>query len=243
MEWRIGCSGYHYPEWKGVFYPEEISQRKWFEYYCTHFNTLELNNTFYRFPRLDFLKSWYDRSPGNFIFALKAPRHITHFKKSKETRRMLADFNKTALEGLREKLGCVLFQFPANYAFDRDRLNRIAELADPSVKNIVEFRNASWWSEEVFDRLKSHQISFCGMSHPSLPETPVSTTDTLYYRFHGVPHLYSSQYNVQKLDQLVHALAGTNSEEKKAYVYFNNTADGHAVTNAKQLQEICELVH
>jgi uncharacterized protein YecE (DUF72 family) len=81
MEWKIGCSGYHYPEWKGVFYPEDIAQRKWFEYYCTQFNSLELNNTFYRFPRLDYMKSWYNRSPKNFTFAVKAPRHITHFKK------------------------------------------------------------------------------------------------------------------------------------------------------------------
>jgi uncharacterized protein YecE (DUF72 family) len=174
---------------------------------------------------------------------VKAPRHITHFKKFKEAQRMLSDFNQTAIEGLAEKLGCVLFQFPANYGFDHERLNRITDLVDPSLKNIVEFRNESWWNEEVFNKLKAHQISFCGMSHPRLPETPISTANTLYYRFHGVPHLYSSQYNVQKLDQIVHELANSNPHATTALVYFNNTADGHAIINAKQVQDICELVH
>ena len=120
MEWKIGCSGYHYEDWKGIFYPEEIAQRKWFEYYTGHFNTLELNVTFYRFPRIESLKNWYNRSLKGFSFTVKAPRPITHFKKFKEAQRMLHDFNQTAKDGLREKLGCVLFQFPANYKYEAD---------------------------------------------------------------------------------------------------------------------------
>jgi uncharacterized protein YecE (DUF72 family) len=242
MEWKIGCSGYHYPDWKGIFYPEGIPQRKWFEFYCEHFNTLELNVTYYRFPRVDTLKKWYNRSPKDFSFSVKAPRHITHFRKFRDAQRMLHDFNQTAKDGLREKLGCVLFQFPANYRYEAERLDRIIEILDGSVRNVLEFRHESWWDPVVYETLEKNHICFCGMSHPSLPQNAIGTTDTLYYRFHGVPHLYNSKYEVQKLEQIAQDLL-SNPQARQAYVYFNNTADGHAITNAKQLQDICELVH
>ncbi len=242
MEWRIGCSGYHYPEWKGIFYPENLAQRRWFEFYAKHFNSLELNVTFYRFPKLDVLKSWYDSSPVEFSFTVKAPRHITHFKKFKEAQQMLNDFYLASREGLREKLGCILFQFPANYRYEPDRLQRIVDLLDVSVKNVLEFRHESWWNQHVYESLEKNQISFCGMSHPALSEEAIGTSDTLYYRFHGVPHLYTSRYGIGQLEQIAHSLLA-HKRATKAFVYFNNTAEGNAITNARQLQEICELVH
>ena len=241
MEWKIGCSGYHYPDWKRVFYPEDMSQRNWFDYYCSHFNTLELNVTYYRFPRLEFLKRWYERSPQEFTFTIKGPRHITHFKKFRETRQMMDDFIGTSKEGLRSKLGCVLFQFPSNFLYEPERLFRITEMLDVSVRNVLEFRHESWWNPEVLDVLSRARIIFCGMSHPNLPDQVVSTTETLYYRFHGVPHLYNSLYETPKLEQIVQEMISLGGRE--AFVYFNNTADAHAIINAKQLQDICELVH
>lgn len=241
MQWNIGCSGYHYPEWKRLFYPEDLAQRKWFEHYCTRFNTLELNVTYYRFPRPGTLKRWYDRSPHDFTFSVKAPRHITHFKKFSDAQRMLMDFYTAAQEGLREKLGCVLFQFPSNVVFAYDRLMRILDMLDPSIRNVLEFRHHSWWDVTVYEAFSKANTTFCGMSHPMLPETPVKTTDTVYYRFHGVPHLYSSRYELQKLEELAQNMI--KQGPRSAYIYFNNTAEGHAVTNAKQLQEICEFVH
>jgi uncharacterized protein YecE (DUF72 family) len=242
MEWKIGCSGYHYPDWKRIFYPEDTPQRKWFEYYCEHFNTLELNVTYYKFPRLENLKSWYARSPKAFSFTVKAPRHITHFKKFSEAHRMLQDFNDTVKEGLEDKLGCVLFQFPSNFQFEPERLSRITDMLDASVRNVLEFRHPSWWNKAVYRTLRKNKISFCGMSHPELPDTAISTGETLYYRFHGVPHLYNSRYDSRKLELVAQDLL-SQSEGRQAFVYFNNTADGSAVANAKQLQEICELVH
>ena len=241
MEWKIGCSGYHYPEWKRVFYPDDVPQRKWFDYYCGHFNTLELNVTYYKFPRLEFLKRWYERSPEGFAFTVKAPRHITHFKKFQDARQMLDDFNGTAKEGLGSKLGCVLFQFPSNFHFEASKLARIIGMMDLSLKNVVEFRHESWWHADVFAALASAGIIFCGMSHPSLPEVAVTTAPTLYYRFHGTPHLYNSLYEMRKLEQVVQEISSGGATE--AFIYFNNTASGHAITNAKQLQDICELVH
>lgn len=242
MDWKIGCSGYHYPEWRGLFYPQDVSPKKWFEYYCQKFNTLELNVTYYKFPRLEVLKSWYARSPENFSFTVKAPRHITHFKKFRDARQMLQDFTETAKAGLSEKLGCVLFQFPANFHYVPERLSRIIDLIDGSFKNVLEFRHASWWNPAVYEALAAAKLTFCGMSHPDLPETVISTTDTTYYRLHGVPHLYNSAYEATKLEQLAQQISNQGNS-RKAFLYFNNTAEGHAVANARQLQDICELVH
>lgn len=241
MEWNIGCSGYHHPDWRRIFYPEDINQRKWFEYYCTHFNTLEMNVTYYRFPRVESLKRWYDRSPRGFSFTVKAPRLVTHNKKFRNAQRLLHDFNETVREGLEDKLGCVLFQFPSTFHFEEDKLARVVEMLDPSVRSVVEFRHPSWWNPAVYEMLKQANIAFCGMSHPELPDRAVATTDTLYYRFQGVPHLYNSRYDIRTLERVAQEMF--DSHARRAYVYFNNTTDGHAIFNAKQLQEICELVH
>lgn len=242
MEWRIGCSGYHYHEWKGVFYPKDLPQRKWFEFYSQSFNTLELNVTFYRFPRVSFLDTWYHRSPEKFTFSLKAPRLITHFKRFHEAQRMLRDFYSTCREGLREKAGPVLFQFPPSFAYNVQQLDKILKLLDPAFMNVVEFRHISWWEESVFRKLREQNIAFCGMSHPLLPEGVIQTSSFLYYRFHGVPHLYSSLYSEKTLEDVLRQVQLLEAGEK-AFFYFNNTAVGHAVQNARQMQEISEMVH
>lgn len=235
MEWRIGCSGYYYPEWKGVFYPDDLSQKKWLDFYCSRFNTLELNVTYYRFPRLDTLRTWKAQSPADFRFTLKAPRYITHFRKFTQAQKMLADFYQVAVDGLGEKLGCVLFQFPASFQYEADRLARITEMLDPSVQNVLEYRHVSWWRPEVMDLLAQLGVAFCGMSHPELPDRVIATTDIVYYRFHGVPFLYNSRYDTGKLEDIVREIEKAGGQ--KAFIYFNNTAQGHAVVNARELQE------
>ena len=112
IDWHIGCSGFYYPDWKLKFYPEGLPQSKWFEYYSSKFNTLELNNTFYRFPQIAALQTWYRRSPASFLFSVKAPRLITHYNKFENSQPLLTDFYTAISAGLKEKLGCVLFQLP-----------------------------------------------------------------------------------------------------------------------------------
>jgi uncharacterized protein YecE (DUF72 family) len=241
LQWKIGCSGYHYSEWKRIFYPENITQRKWFEYYAEHYNALELNVTFYRFPRLNTLNTWYERSPGNFSFAVKAPRLITHYKRLNDAQRVLHDFYKAAKDSLKEKLGCVLFQFPSSFVYEEHRLERIVNLLDHSVSNVVEFRHPSWWQDNVYRAFEERNIVFCGMSHPELPDKVVKTSGKVYYRLHGVPHLYYSKYDVPKLEQLVNDITSLNGVEQ-AFIFFNNTAEGAALHNAKQLQELSEMV-
>lgn len=234
-DWRIGCSGFHYTDWKEIFYPPGLPQKKWFDYYCTHFNTLELNVTFYRFPQPKFLENWYDKSPAGFDFSVKAPRLITHYKQFLDTERMLADFYGTCREGLRDKLGCILFQLPARVAYSQEMLERITGQLDKSFTNIVEFRHASWWNEHVYRQLAAYGIGFCGHSYPALPDELICNSPVVYYRFHGVPRVYYSQYKRSFIDQV--AEAAINCGAGKVYVYFNNTATIAAIRNAKYLQK------
>src|SRR5258706_1809709 len=168
MRHFIGCSGFYNKDWKGSFYPEGLAQSKWFEYYGSRFNTLELNTTFYRFPRIEFLERWYNKSPGGFVFAVKVPRLITHYKQLKDSVRMLNDFYASVREGLKEKLGPVLFQLPSRILYNEDFLQRVTEAVDKSFINVIEFRHTSWWNEYVYAELAQHNIIFCGISHPNL---------------------------------------------------------------------------
>lgn len=235
MKWFIGCSGFHYKEWKNKFYPEKLPQSKWFDYYCQQFNTLELNVTFYRFPQLSFLENWYKKSPTDFCFAVKVPRLITHYKQFKETGELLSDFYSTVKDGLKEKLGPILFQLPGKITYNADLLKRIVNSLDDKFINTVEFRHASWWNKHVYDELEKNHIIFCGISHPQLPDDIIINSPTIYYRFHGVPKLYYSEYD----EIVMKKIAGTIKKSKKinqAFIYFNNTANMAAINNARQLE-------
>ncbi|MGI4739870.1 MAG: DUF72 domain-containing protein [Janthinobacterium lividum] len=232
--YHIGCSGYHYRHWRGVFYPEKLPMRRWFEYYSQHFRTLELNVTFYRFPQLSFLENWYAQSPTGFQFAVKAPQLITHYKQFHGVGQLLGDFYDTTGRGLQEKLGPILFQLPPRLAYDAERLTRILDCLDPAFVNVLEFRHPSWWREEVYAELRQRGVVFCGQSHPLLPAALVATAPTLYYRFHGVPDLYASPYPLNFLQQMATAVAAASGIDQ-AYLYFNNDIGGSAIGNAHQL--------
>jgi uncharacterized protein YecE (DUF72 family) len=239
IEWHVGCSGFHYKGWKEVFYPKGVPVRKWFEYYGEHFSTLELNVTFYRFPEVPMLKSWYERSAPGFSFSVKAPRIITHYKKLNECDQFLRDFYQTVKEGLGEKASCILFQFPPKYAYTEERLEKIIKSLDPKFPNVVEFRHESWWKDEVYKELGKNKITFSGMSHPLLPETVVANNSLLYYRFHGVPQLYQSPYSTKNLKQFIKKVKSCE-KIKKAFVYFNNDIGCNAVKNATELKVLVE---
>lgn len=234
LQWHIGCSGFHYKEWKEVFYPKGMAQRLWFNHYCEHFDTLELNVTFYRFPQLSFLQNWYQKSPDRFLFAVKAPRLITHYKKFDDTTSLLNDFYQTIQEGLQHKLGCVLFQLPAQLFYTDELLQKIIQQVKPAFTNVVEFRHPTWWQPHVYETLAQHHITFCSISHPQLPDEVICNTDTVYYRFHGVPSLYYSAYEESFLQKIATAIKNAK-QVKRAFLYFNNTADTAAIENARFL--------
>jgi len=236
-KWFIGCSGFAYKEWKEVFYPQGLPQSKWFDYYTQHFNTLELNVTFYRFPTLKSLQAWYDKAPDGFVFSAKVPRWITHYRRFEETERMLGDFYGLLKDGLKEKMGVVLFQLPGQFAYSTEKLHKIIAQLDYSFTNVIEFRNEGWWRKDVMQLLKKNNIGFCGVSFPKLPEDAVINTTMPYYRFHGVPKLFYSQYSKAFVKKIYEQLAAKKSA-KTIYVYFNNTATQAAINNARYLQTL-----
>ncbi|MVN89585.1 DUF72 domain-containing protein [Mucilaginibacter aquatilis] len=233
MKWHIGCSGFYYKHWKGEFYPADLPQKSWFEHYCKHFNTLELNGTFYSFPKPLSLKRWYDESPADFSFAVKAHRGITHYKRFNDIHERVSDFYELIKNGLSDKLGAVLFQLPPSFAYSDERLKSIVTSLNPSFNNVVELRHNSWWIPEVYDEFTKGNISFCGMSHPDLPDDVIATTSDLYYRLHGNRQLYTSQYTHDELMQLVKHVEATGANQ--CYIYFNNDIGAAAVKNALEL--------
>lgn len=238
LQWHIGCSGFSYKEWKGEFYPKGLPQKDWLAYYAERFNTLELNVTFYRFPSLALLQNFYRKVPDGFRFSAKVPRIITHLKKFNGTHQTMKDFYALLRHGLAEKLGCVLFQLPPSTAYSEDALARIISHTDPAFKNAVEFRHESWWRDDVKETLAANNISFCGVSFPKISvDDAVVNGPVAYYRFHGVPVLFHSAYS-EAFIQKIHEQVSGNPLVEEAFVYFNNTASGAALSNAKHLQEI-----
>lgn len=240
MNWHIGCSGFHYKHWKGTFYPQKLAQSKWFEYYCQFFKTLELNVTFYHFPQLPFLQSWHRRSPEDFRFAVKAPRAITHYKQFIGTTDLMTDFYRTVRDGLQEKLGCVLFQMPPRFTYSEERLERLLTGVDNSFLNVLEFRNETWWKDEIYHRLGQHNITFCGMSHPNLPDKVVENTQLLYYRLHGKEQLYSSNYTNDELTDILNKIR-MGDKAKDCYIFFNNDINTSAVYNSITMMKLAGL--
>lgn len=237
-KWLIGCSGFHYREWKEEFYPKGLPQAKWFSFYTQHFNTLELNVSFYRFPRLSSLQNWYDKAPEGFIFSAKAPRLITHFKKFVDTQGLINDFYAVLREGLRNKLGCVLFQLPPQLIYSASKLDSIISQLDHSFTNVIEFRHDSWWREDVIQRLSQDNISFSGVSFPKIEhDQPIVNTEIVYYRFHGVPRLFYSEYSEGFLQKTFNAIAASE-KAGTVYLYFNNTASTAALHNAGFVQQL-----
>ena len=241
MQYFIGCSGFYNKDWKEVFFPKGLPQSKWFEFYCTQFNTLELNTTFYRFPRIEILQKWYDKSPADFKFSVKAPRLITHYKQFNDVARLLHDFYTSVQEGLREKLGCVLFQLPARIAYSEAFLQRITQNLDNSFKNVIEFRHISWWNQFVFVELAKHNISFCSISIKNLPAEIIANTPLLYYRFHGIKKLYFSEYTKQTIKNFSRELT-LQQNIQETFIYFNNTATIAALRNARYVQKLIRVI-
>ncbi len=235
--WWIGCSGFYYKGWRERFYPVGLPQKLWFEFYCQYFNTVELNVTFYRFPKLEDLRGWYHRSPEHFRFTVKAPRLITHYRKFNNAKRETNDFYHVVNKGLGDKLGAVLFQLHPQTEYSNENLERILTTLDLAFTNVLEFRHPSWWNAHVLKVLKENNITFCGISYPNLPDDVVKTSSVMYYRFHGVPQLYLSSYSKNELAKISNEIKrdrGVND----VYCYFNNDIEVAAVSNAQVLQKL-----
>lgn len=235
----IGCSSFSNSYWKKIFYPENIPSSKWFEYYCTHFNTYEMNGTFYKFPTLKIMENWYLKTPEDFLFSVKAPKEITHFKKFIGCEELIKDFYEVCKNGLKHKLGSILFQFPPSYHYSPENLDFIISQLDSEYQNVIEFRHESWWIPKVWTALAKNNITFCSVSHPQLPETIFTEFATVYIRFHGRERMFYSSYSTKELTAVNTIISKTNNTQP-TFIYFNNTASTAGILNALEIKKLAQ---
>lgn len=237
MEQRyiVGTSGWNYSHWKKNFYPEDIKKKDWFRYYTRYFDTVELNNTFYRWPSEKALKNWKEQAPAGFKYTIKAPRLITHLKRLKDPDQYVPDFYSSTDE-LGNSKGCHLFQLPPSFKKTEtniERLRAFLEKVDGRKDNAVEFRDPSWWSDEIYEICNSYKVIFCSVFGLEMPDQIIKTSEKAYVRFHGLD--YSTKYSEQEISVFAERIKAL--EAKKTFVYFNNDANAYAVFNALQLKE------
>ncbi|WP_264565111.1 DUF72 domain-containing protein [Flavobacterium sp. N3904] len=233
----IGCSSFYNSYWKKIFYPEGIPASKWFEYYCTHFKTYEMNGTFYKSPTLKTMENWRQKAPDDFLFSVKAPKEITHTKMFVDCESLIKDFYAICSNGLKDKLGCVLFQFPPSFHYSYEKLLFIISQLDLKFYNVIEFRHQSWWISEVWDELYKNNITFCSVSHPKLPKTIFTEFPVIYIRLHGRPKMFYSDYSTEELSNINNTIV-QSKKGQTAFVYFNNTASSAGILNALEMKKI-----
>jgi uncharacterized protein YecE (DUF72 family) len=229
---RVGTSGYVYPHWRGLLYPEGLPQRDWLPAYARHFDTVELNATFYRLPTPEAVTRWRELVPPGFLFAVKGSRYLTHMKRLLDTGEGLRRFQHP-VSRLREKLGPTLWQLPPRMKPDLERLDRFLARLPPG-RHAVEFREAAWYSAETCAVLDAHGAAFC--EHDNLKEQPPRLTGGWrYLRFHGTTGRYSGRYGEEALRPHAEDLLAWAARRRDAFVYFNNDLGGHAVRDAAAL--------
>ena len=233
----VGTSGWYYQHWYGPFYPKKLSKDELFSYFAQHFNTVELNNTFYHLPKETTVKGWHKKAPVNFVFAVKASRFITHIKRLANLKDSLKVFLKRAYL-LRDKLGPILYQLPPSMKKNSQRLTNFLKRLPKRTKNVVEFRHQSWLNEEIFTILKKFNAAHCIVSMPDFPTVVRASADFVYIRMHGGSSLYRSNYSQAELKQCAGWIKKFLKSGLDTYVYFNNDAYGYAVKNALALKKM-----
>jgi uncharacterized protein YecE (DUF72 family) len=234
---RIGCSGWNYPHWRERVYPKGLPSRRWLAHYAALFDTVEVNNTFYRLPRRDSVAAWVVETPPDFLFAVKASRFLTHMKRLGDLGQGVRRFYER-IEPLVDspKLGPVLWQLPENFHRDDDRLaGALGRL--PRGRHCFEFRHASWFCEEVYDLLRSHGVALVVGDHPKRPfQTHVLTADWTFVRFHHGSRGRGGNYSERELEEWAERIESWRAGAD-VYAYFNNDWEGYAVKNGLRLRE------
>lgn len=233
---NIGCSGWFYWHWRGTVYPENMPTKKWFPHYSTALKTVELNAPFYSWPTLAGVAAW-KRQIGrkHFIYTIKVCELITHIKKFTGTKNLIKDFGYIA-DLLGHNMGCFLYQFPPSFYYTRARLRSIVAQVDPERRNVVEFRHASWWNQDVYDVFTKAGIIFCSCSGPRLPDVLIKTSEEVYIRFHGKTQWYRHNYTREELAEWADRIRQNGA--KRIWAYFNNDYNGFAVKNAKSFLKL-----
>ncbi|MEP6708982.1 MAG: DUF72 domain-containing protein [Verrucomicrobiota bacterium] len=195
---HVGCSGWFYWHWRGIFYPNTKRTDAWFKHYTTVFRTVELNAPFYKWPKEVTVKDWRRKAPEDFRYSVKVNQLITHEKQLCRTKKLIEEFYSIE-KILGSKLGCFLFQFPPSYRYTPSRLKSLTDQLDPVYRNAVEFRHKSWWRKSVYRQFTERGLIFCSISTPRLPDALIKTSEVIYIRFHGRTRWYRHDYSAEQL--------------------------------------------
>jgi uncharacterized protein YecE (DUF72 family) len=233
---RVGCSGWQYSHWRGHLYPPDLPLSRWFEHYASVFDTVEINNTFYRLPEAETFAAWRRRAPPGFLFAVKASRYLTHMKKLKDAEEPVERFFSRARQ-LVPKLGPVLYQLPPRWPRDLDRLREFLAVLPPRALHAVEFREPTWYDPEVLAELDRRGVALCLHDMPGSATDRRSAGPFVYVRFHGSGSRYGGAYSDERLDDWSGWLAAEMARGRSVFAYFNNDAGGHAPRDAIRLRD------
>lgn len=242
MNWFIGTSGWSYKNWDKEFYPKGTKSGDKIKYYSEHFNAVEINASFYNHLKPSTCESWREQVPEGFKFAVKMHRYITQMKKLKaddQLKETLDQFHES-IQPLGKKLGPILIQLPPSLKKDLDKMEQFLRLLPADHKYAIEFRNDSWFTEDTESLLADHNIALVTAHSPKWPMHITKTADFLYLRFHGKEDLFVSPYQEEDMKDWANRLDELSENASQGFAFFNNTDQGHAVTNAKQLENALE---
>jgi len=228
---HVGTSGYNFPEWKGSFYPPKLPSAKWLEYYAQQLGTVEINYTFYRMPSEKTITGWNAATPEGFTFVLKAPQRITHFARLQNIDEPLRYFCDTVRK-LNAKLGSILFQLPPNFKKDIGRLGNLLTQFPSDVRAACEFRHVSWWSDDVYELMRSTNTALC------IADTEEGTTPEVVTADFGYVRLRDEGYAEANLKQWAERIHVLGSAWTDAYVFFKHEEKGIGPKLAAEFQQL-----
>ncbi len=236
-EIRIGTSGWHYKHWVGNFYPPRWPASKMLSHYLQHFNSVELNNTFYMLPKESSLLAWREATPPDFLFAGKGSRFITHMKKLKDVEQGL-DRYLAAITVLQPKLGPILFQLPPNLGLNLERFESFLAILPTDLRFAFEFRHPEWEMPDVYQLLRRFGAAYCIFDLAGY-HTPIHVTSPFaYVRLHGPGGKYQGSYSEEILQRWAGQIRDWSADLDAVYIYFDNDDSGHAPRNALRLLEL-----
>ncbi len=237
MKTYVGTSGFSYHHWAEIFYPHDVRRSDWLEYYAKHFNSVEINSSFYRLPQEKTFENWRGKTPEGFVFSIKGSRFITHTKRLLIQQDSVDLFMQRA-KGLDEKLKVILWQFPPSFKSQPDRLaNFLRLLRHYDYRYAFEFRHESWFTGEVYEILTKYNAALVTADSPDFSKAEVQTADFSYIRFHGGKYLYKSNYSPDEMKEWSKKIEKL-SKSGDVFAYFNNDANAFAAKNAIELKRL-----
>jgi len=234
---HIGTSGWHYPHWRGPFYPDKLPASKMLDFYARHFDTIELNNTFYRLPVPSGVQNWRDSTPSNFTFAAKGSRFLTHMKKLKDTGQGIDRFFER-INPLGKKLGPIVFQLPPFWEVNPERLDAFLAALPPRRRYAFELRNPTWHIDEIYRILRRHNVAFCLFEIAGFHSGFEITANFTYVRLHGPGAAYQGAYSASALRGWAERIREWRKTLRAIYIYFDNDQAAYAVENALALKQM-----